>query len=95
MSDKKEMHADLGMSGGRKILTLRAAAGVIKQDIQAMNAAIADLQSLSSADYDRNRQSQDHSLVGRVYQFRQTSRACTCCIWARRDMAIQCGSAIA
>ena len=28
-----------------------------------MNAAIADLQSLSSADYDRNRQSQDHSLV--------------------------------
>ncbi len=60
-----------------------------------MNAAIADLQSLSSADYDRNRQSQDHSLVGRGCPFWQTARACACCIWTRRDTAIQCGSAIA
>lgn len=29
-----------------------------------MNAAIADLQNLSSGDYDGNRQSQNHSAVG-------------------------------
>lgn len=40
-----------------------ACAGAIKQDIQAMNAAIADLQTLSSSDYERNRQSTDHSTV--------------------------------
>lgn len=38
-------------------------AGVIKQDIQAMNAAIVELQAVSSSDHDRNRQSQDHSVV--------------------------------
>jgi hypothetical protein len=38
--------------------------GAIKQDIQAMNAAIADLQTLTSSDYDRNRQCKDHSTVG-------------------------------
>eukprot|EP00208_Stichococcus_sp_RCC1054_P005891 CAMPEP_0206144480 /NCGR_PEP_ID=MMETSP1473-20131121/24218_1 /ASSEMBLY_ACC=CAM_ASM_001109 /TAXON_ID=1461547 /ORGANISM="Stichococcus sp, Strain RCC1054" /LENGTH=355 /DNA_ID=CAMNT_0053540305 /DNA_START=151 /DNA_END=1218 /DNA_ORIENTATION=- len=37
--------------------------GVIKQDIQAMNAAIVELQAVSSSDHDRNRQSQDHSVV--------------------------------
>lgn len=34
-----------------------------------MNAAIADLQSLSSSDYDRNRQSQDHSTVSVLFSF--------------------------
>ena len=29
-----------------------------------MNAAIADLQTLTNSDYDRNRQSKDHSTVG-------------------------------
>ena len=39
-------------------------AGVIKQDIQAMNAAIADLQTLSAGSaYDANKQSADHSHV--------------------------------
>ena len=40
------------------------ATGVIKQDIQAMNAAIADLQTLSAGSaYDANKQSADHSHV--------------------------------
>ena len=39
-------------------------AGVIKQDIQAMNAAIADLQTVSAgSSYDANKQSADHSHV--------------------------------
>lgn len=39
-------------------------AGVIKQDIQAMNAAIADLQTLSAGSaYDANKQRADHSHV--------------------------------
>ena len=38
--------------------------GVIKQDIQAMNAAIADLQTVSAgSSYDTNKQSADHSHV--------------------------------
>lgn len=35
--------------------------GIIKQDIQALNSAIADLQRLSSRSRDENKQSQDHS----------------------------------
>jgi syntaxin 5 len=35
--------------------------GVVKQDIQALNSAIAELQQLSAARGDANRQSADHS----------------------------------
>ena len=42
---------------------VRGSAGVIKQDIQEMNAAIVELQTVSSSDHERNRQSQDHSVV--------------------------------
>ena len=45
-------------------LALFVHAGVIKQDIQAMNAAIADLQTVSAgSSYDANKQSADHSHV--------------------------------
>lgn len=37
--------------------------GVIKQDIEGMNAAIADLQQLSATDEERNKQNKDHSVV--------------------------------
>lgn len=38
-------------------------AGVIKQDLEAMTAAIVDLQTLSSTDYSQNKQQQNHSQV--------------------------------
>jgi len=56
--------AQHGMAALVMLTQLCPSAGVIKQDIQAMNAAIADLQTLSAGSaYDANKQSADHSHV--------------------------------